>query len=126
MGRSLRFQATLPLHFWGESLQPVSYLINRLPSPILSYQTPYQRLHNKSPTYSHLRTFGCLCYATNLTPHHKFDTRARKCVFLGYPLGQKGYRVLDLDSQTLFTSRDVVFHETIFPYSIIPRNDSND
>lgn len=76
VGRALHFQANLPLKFWVESVQTACYLINRLPTPLLSYKSPYQLLHNKPPTYNHLRTFGCLCYATNLLPIHKFDQRA--------------------------------------------------
>ena len=42
--------------------------------------------------------------------------RARKCVFVGYPPGIKGYKLLDLQSREIFVSRDVVFHELIFPF----------
>jgi len=38
------------------------------------------------------------------------------CIFLRYPFGIKGYKLLDLQSHTAFTSRDVVFHESIFPF----------
>ena len=40
----------------------------------------------------------------------------KNAFFLGYPFGVKGYRVLDLSTKTVFTSRDVVFHENHFPY----------
>ncbi|RVW93750.1 hypothetical protein CK203_043422 [Vitis vinifera] len=45
--------------------------------------------------------------------------------FLGYPVGQKAYKLYDLDTHQMFTSRDVVFHETIFPYESIPSPSSN-
>lgn len=44
------------------------------------------------------------------------STRARKCVFAGYPFWQKAYRFYDFDNHKFLVSRDVVFHETIFPF----------
>nr|GEY01211.1 retrovirus-related Pol polyprotein from transposon TNT 1-94 [Tanacetum cinerariifolium] len=72
----------------GECILTAAYLINRTPSPILKRKTPYTVLHNIEPPYNHLRTFGCLCYAHTKTVD-KFASRSRKCVFIGYPCGQK-------------------------------------
>ncbi|GAB2267394.1 hypothetical protein Dimus_038666 [Dionaea muscipula] len=115
--RALQFQAQLPLHFWGESLKTACYLINRLPSPLLQYKSPHTLLFGHDPDYTTLKVYGCLCFATNLHPSSKLDQRARQCVFLGYPSGQKGYLVYDLQTRQISTSRDVVFHENIFPFS---------
>ena len=49
VARALRFQANLPLRFWGESVQTTCYLINRLPTPLFSLKSSYELLHNKSP-----------------------------------------------------------------------------
>ncbi|KAH9725530.1 protein kinase domain-containing protein [Citrus sinensis] len=79
VARDLRFQAYLPLKFWGECVLTATYLINRLPTPLLSGKTPHEVLLKSKPSYDHLRVFGCLCYAQNLSPKkHKFAPRAIK------------------------------------------------
>ena len=41
MTRAMRFQANLPLNFWGDYVLTATYLINRTPSPLLQNITPY-------------------------------------------------------------------------------------
>lgn len=92
-----------------------THLINRFPSGILQGKTPYQVLFGKEPSYEELKSFGYLCYSNTLSQHRtKFDSRAITCVLLGYSQGQKGYKVLDIESNKVFISRDVHFHEHIF------------
>ncbi|KAL8121687.1 hypothetical protein AgCh_018427 [Apium graveolens] len=46
-----------------------------------------------------------------------FESRAVKGVFIGYPFGKKGYKILDLQTRKCVYSRDVRFVESIFPFS---------
>lgn len=117
VARALLLQSHLPLVYWVDCIQTVVFLINRLPSPLLNNKSPYELLLKKQPDYSSLKVFGCLCYvSTHLKDRHKFSKRADSCVFLGYATGYKGYRVLVLDTNIISISRNVVFHETEFPY----------
>lgn len=116
IARALRFQAKLPIEYWGECVLTSAYLINRTPSVLLKNKTPFEVLFGHAPGYKHLRVLGCLAYAHN-GDHKgdKFAARSRRCVFLGYPYGKKGWKLYDLDRKVIFVSRDVVFQETIFP-----------
>lgn len=99
VARSLLFQASLPLRFWGESILTATYLINRTPMKLLHYKSPSEMLYGSRPTYDHIRTFGSLCYARRVArDQDKFQTRGIRCIFLGYPQNKKGWLVFDRDN----------------------------
>lgn len=106
---ALLFQSQLPLIFWGECILTVVYLINQLPSPLLSNKSSFDLLYHRPPTFDHLKVFGCLCYATVVHPTKKIDPRAKRCIFVGHPTSHKGYKLYDMETKQFFVSRDVKF-----------------
>ncbi|WVZ06123.1 hypothetical protein V8G54_019469 [Vigna mungo] len=97
--------------FWGEAANTAVYLINRSPSSALNFKTPMEVWSGRPADYSHLRVFGSL--ALSHVRGDKLDSRAAKCIFLGYTEGVKGYKLWRLDSPSkLIISRDVIFDET--------------
>ena len=60
--RVLMIVASLPPHFWAEAVSASTYLINIQPSTALQGGIPTECLTGRSPDYSSLRMFGCVCY----------------------------------------------------------------
>lgn len=115
--QALRFQANLPIEFWGYCALTAGYLINRTPTAVLNGKTPFEILYDRPPPLQHLRIFGCLCYVHNQKHGgDKFASRSNRCIFLGYPFGKKGWWVYNLETGHVSISRDVIFCESEFPY----------
>ena len=121
---ALLHHAKLPFTFWSFACQTATYLINRMPTQILQMQSPFQKLHNKSPNYLHLHSFGCLCFPW-LHPyaHHKLQPRSNPCIFIGYSSSQYAYHYLDPITNKIYTSRHVSFFDNHFPYPSLVSND---
>ena len=92
-------------------------MINKLPTPILSHDSPFQKLFGCTPDSHFLKTFGCTCFP-HLRPYnsHKLQFRSSKCLFLGYSSTHKGYLCLHPFGK-IYISRNVIFNEHEFPYS---------
>jgi hypothetical protein len=81
-------------------------------------QTSLERLLGETPDYTFFKVFGCACWP-HIRPYNnrKLQFRSKKCVFLGYSSLHKGYKYLHIPTNRTYISRDVVFDETVFPFS---------
>src|SRR5436190_5286002 len=118
MVRCMMVQASLSISFWGDALLTAAYLLNRVPSKTVEL-TPYELWTGSKPTLGHLRPWGYVAYLHFTShPHGKLGPRAKKCTFLRYPKGSKGYVFLgenDDGTRTELESRNANFSEQEFP-----------
>ncbi|GJX54374.1 ribonuclease H-like domain-containing protein, partial [Tanacetum coccineum] len=68
----------LPLYLSSKCILTTVYLINRIPSFVLSGKYPYFFMYAHDPSLSHFRVLGCLCYATILNIQDKFSSSVTK------------------------------------------------
>ena len=110
--RAFILSAKVLAPFWDEAALHVVHTINRIPSPVIQNQTPYEHFFRSPPKYQHLRSFGFACLVLfQPHEHNKLKPRLRLCRFLGYGKTQKDYRCYDPISHRLRISRNVVFWE---------------
>lgn len=83
----------------------------------------WKKLFQTRPDYSALRVFGCACWP-NLRPYnaHKLQFRSTQYVFLGYSPMHKGFKCLEVNTDRVYISCDVVFDERIFPFEKVHPN----
>jgi hypothetical protein len=123
VGISLLAQAQMPLKYWDESFLAATFLINRTPSKVINFLTPLDLLFHVKPNYSSLRIFGCSCW-----PHlrsfnsRKLEFRSKECVFLGYSNIHKRFKCLDLSTNRVYISHDVIFDENVFTLTKLQPN----
>ncbi|KAH9669686.1 hypothetical protein KPL70_021889 [Citrus sinensis] len=110
--RAMLRTAGLPNSFWAEAAKTACYLVNRSPSTFIGLKTAMEMWTGKPADYSYLHTFRCLVYVMyNAQERTKLDPKSRRCIFLGYADGIKGYRLWDSTAHWIVISRDVIFIE---------------
>jgi hypothetical protein len=70
------------------------YLVKRSPSSALDDKTLQDVWTGKKPSLTHVKVFGCEAYVHVLKENtRKIDKQAKKCSFIGYKDGLKGYKI---------------------------------
>jgi hypothetical protein len=81
------------------------YLVNRSPSSALDEKTPQEVWTSKEPCLTHIKVFGCDAYVhvpkENMS---KLDKKAKKCIFIGYKDGLKGYKLWNPETKKVVYS----------------------
>uniref|UniRef100_A0AAV1VCZ5 Integrase catalytic domain-containing protein n=1 Tax=Peronospora matthiolae TaxID=2874970 RepID=A0AAV1VCZ5_9STRA len=128
IGRSLLHHAKLEKCFWAEAAMTAIYIKNRLPSPKIDHKTPFEIVYKSKLSVKHMRVFGCRAFI--LAPREKrlkWDPKAREGMFMGYEEASKAYRVYDIEAGQVVISRDIIFDESTFDFSMDrPSDDDED
>ena len=111
--RNLLVHGEVHEHFWGDVILTAYYLITRMPSSVLKNNIPHSILFSHEPLHPlPLRVFGSTCFVHNFSPGlDKLSSRSHKCVFLGSPRPQKGYKCFYPFLNRYFVSANVTFDE---------------
>lgn len=117
--RALLTTAHAPQRYWTNAVIAAVYLMNRMPSRMLNFETPLQALDHHVPLPSFLmippRIFGCVAYVhLHKNQRSKLDPCAVRCIFLGYAAHKKGYRCYDPTTRRLYVTMDVTCLENEF------------
>ena len=119
--RSLLFQSNLPKTLWSLAALHAVFLINWIPSKHLHNIWPYELLRNRELIFIFLKVFGCLAFPSTLWTHRtKLDPWSRKCLFVSFKHGTKGYLLYDSQTGEIFLNWNLIFYEQYFPYHHTP------
>lgn len=99
--------------FWGDAILIVCFLVNRMPSSVLSNKSPHSVLFPNTLSFSlPVQVFSCTCFVHVLNPgQDELPFTAYKSIFLCYFKTQKWYRFYDPSSRYVFVSVDIIFFE---------------
>ena len=118
IARTLLFKMHVLKHFWANAVSTACFLINRMPSSVLNWDTSYHIIFPNKPLFPiEPRIFGCTCFVRDVRPQvSKLDHKFLKCIFLGYSQVQKGYRCYCPNLRRYLVSADVKFFDNV-PFS---------
>ncbi|MCO5569926.1 hypothetical protein L7F22_023640 [Adiantum nelumboides] len=106
-------EGNLPKLFWAEVVNTSVHLMNMSPTEALTRLTPEEAYSVIKPNVSTLKVFGCVAYMYIADKkRRKLDVKSERCVFTGYDMYSKGYRLVNPDTNKIHIFRDVIFDES--------------
>ncbi|GJV40008.1 putative ribonuclease H-like domain-containing protein [Tanacetum coccineum] len=96
-----------------EAVTTACYVQNRVLVVKPHNKTPYEFFHDRTPTSSFMRPFGCPVTILNTIDHlGKFDGKADEDFFVGYSLNSKAFRVFNSRTRIMEENLHIRFSES--------------
>jgi hypothetical protein len=114
MTSCMLYANSLPERLWVKALNCATYIQKKYPHKSIKYKTPYKAWSSLKPEVTHFRIFGSRAWAQ--IPYEKrkeLDPQSTECIFVGYPDGVKGYRLIVLSSDQFIIEQSVQFEESV-------------
>jgi transposase InsO family protein len=133
---AMMHEARMPASFWNHAVASYVFVWNRLPTAPLPKTTPYAEWYKRKPDVSNMRVWGCTAYVYIQRDKRKsLQSHMEKCIFVGYPVGYKGWQFYNPVTKKFIISERAVFDERNFPglsttgpmphFSLMPKSDSD-
>ncbi|KAJ9566618.1 hypothetical protein OSB04_002584 [Centaurea solstitialis] len=113
MIRSMMCRSTLPVSFWGHTLETTAHILNRVPTKSVE-KTPYEVWTGKKPKF-----------IRQTTNHKKLKPKSDKCIFVGYPKTTVGYCFYNPTENKVIVAQNGEFLEDKFLSLENTRNDED-
>nr|GEU31526.1 hypothetical protein [Tanacetum cinerariifolium] len=126
MSRTMLNEQSLPQNFWCNTVDTLTYILNRILIRAILGKTPYELLGGRKPTLDYFRVFGSKCFILNIKVYlNKFDPKSYEGVFLGYSQNSKAYIVLNRHTKKVKESLNVIVNESPPPSKTLPLVDDD-
>lgn len=112
MARSMLKTKSLANEFCAEAVHTSIYTLNQCPTKALLNLTPKEAWPGYKPSAAHMKVFCCTTYAhVPKEKWKKLDDKSVKCIFNGYNIETRSYKLFDPEAKKVIISKDVVFDE---------------
>lgn len=107
----------VPKKYWAEVVYIVVYLLNRSPTHVIKKMTPEEAWSGRKPKVGHLKVFSSTTHVwIPNAKRAKLDSKSQTLMFTNYNENHKAYKLIDVETDHLIFSRDVVVDETTGPF----------
>jgi hypothetical protein len=114
MASCMLHEKSFPQRVWVEALNCKKYIQNRYPHRCVNDKTPYEAWCGLKLEVTHFCIFGSHAWARIPSEKRKeLDPQRTECIFVSYPDGVKGYRLIDLSSDQITIERSVQFEKIV-------------